>query len=521
VFRLYPNSLAAEESLFEAAQAQARLGRPDEEIAAWRLFTREFGTSSRAPEALARLVHVLERKGQVAAAASALRRLARAFPEAEVPEGEGRAKARDFAERRLRSEAYARAAADTPLARLGTPLRRTFEYVDPEFPEGAPLRVGGAPPGWAKDLLLMHYAGARGAVLRGLDLAGRAPRWKLPVGNLEFAAFVEEGLLVADDSSVRLVNGEMAEGWRYPAADAPKQRLRKFTLSGTTLFFFTDDPRGEGALVLVALDAVRGTVLWMESFEGIPFSRPLAAGDGIVVATVSPGRLHLFDAETGKRRLEAPFAPGLSAQVAYASEEVVLLMAEGRFVEAYDLPAGTLRWRTSLAGVSTRGLDVSGGELLLLGVRAKSGREEDEALLSVVNLKSGKLVRVREKLESSDPRFMMVEGKTAYVVSREKDGGFTVRAVGLEDLSTRWEAKAGGGRKSTLLPPGLAKDHLLIPSFEQEENGKYGYAGTLLDKRGGTVQNIRSGEGFERPPEATLANDAVIFSVDSRVDVHR
>ncbi len=520
VFRLYPNSLSAEEALFEAAQAQARLQRPDDEIAAWRLFAREYAASARSPEALARLVHALERKGRFASAAPVLRRLKRSFPEAEVPDGEDRVKAEAFSDRRLGSRAYAAAASAAPPVRLSPPLRKLWEVADSEYPEGAPARVSGAPPEGARDLLLMVRSRAEGdgTILRALDLGKGAAAWSIPVGALEFAAWFEEGLLVADASSVRRVNPGTGEAaWTY----APKSRLRKFLLSGSTLFFFTDDGRGEGGLALSALDALRGTLLWTEPFVGVPFSRPLPSGEGVVFATVSPGRLYRFDAETGRREAEAPVAAGLSSQVAHAEEDGVVLLAEGRSLETYDLPGGALRWRSSLAGVSTRGLEVIGGEIVLLGTRPRPGRRDDETFLSVLSLRSGKLVRLREDLEAGDPRFMRVEGSTAWVVSREPDAGFAVRAIGLDDLATRWETRVEGGKEATLLPPGVAAEHLLVASFARRPDGKFGYAATLLDKAGRVVQNRGSDAPFERPPEAWVANDAVIFGGDGRMEVHR
>jgi outer membrane protein assembly factor BamB/TolA-binding protein len=515
VFRLYPNSAAAEEALFEAAQAQARLERLDDEIAAWRLFAREFGESARTPEALARLVHALERKGHFASAASALRRLARGFPEADVPDGEGRVKGRVFAERRLKSEPYARASAETPPVLLAPPLKKAFETTEKVFPEGAPLRVLGTPPPSAAGLLFMRYGDGRGGALRALDRKG-AVAWSLEAGSADlFAAFLEDALLVADEGAV----------WRVNPADGKAERLlegkrlRRFTLAGSTLYFFAADPRDEAATALTALDAVRGAVLWSESFEGVP-SRPLPAGTGVAFTTVSPNRLHVFDQETGKRRLEAPCSTGLSVQVAHATEDSVVLLSEGRFLESYSLLDGALRWKQSLAGVSLRGLEVAGGELVLLGLRPKTAAE-DQAFLWIVNLKSGKLARVREKLEAADPRYLHVEDGAAVVVSREPDGRFAARSVGLADLLTRWEAVVGGGKQAMLLPPGAARDHLVVSFFEPLPGGGYACSAALLDKRGGVVQNIRSDGRFERPPEVAVAHDAVIFSVDSKVEVHR
>ena len=62
IFRLYPNSRAAEEALFEAAGIHVRNGRPEEEIAALRQFLRECSDSAHVPEATARLVRALEKK---------------------------------------------------------------------------------------------------------------------------------------------------------------------------------------------------------------------------------------------------------------------------------------------------------------------------------------------------------------------------------------------------------------------------------------------------------------------------
>src|SRR4029453_7163466 len=108
IFRLYPNSRAAEEALFEAAGIHVRNGRPEEEIATLRQFLRECADSPHVPEATARLVRALEKKGHTASAGALLRRMVRLFPDAQVVEGDGRISAKEFAERRLKSDAYAR-----------------------------------------------------------------------------------------------------------------------------------------------------------------------------------------------------------------------------------------------------------------------------------------------------------------------------------------------------------------------------------------------------------------------------
>ena len=63
--------------------------------------------------------------------------------------------------------------------------------------------------------------------------------------------------------------------------------------------------------------------------------------------------------------------------------------------------------------------------------------------------------------------------------------------------------------------------HLVITSFEQGADGKYGYAADVLDLAGKAVQYIRSNREFDRPPVGQLVTAGLVFSVDSRVDVWR
>ena len=104
VFRRYPNSRAGEEALFEAAGAHAALERVDDQIAVLRMFLRECSESPKVPEAHARLVRALEKKGHTASAGTYLRRMLRQFPDAPIEEGAGTVPAREFAGLRLKTE---------------------------------------------------------------------------------------------------------------------------------------------------------------------------------------------------------------------------------------------------------------------------------------------------------------------------------------------------------------------------------------------------------------------------------
>jgi outer membrane protein assembly factor BamB/TolA-binding protein len=516
VFRLYPNSRAADEALFEASAAQARLQRPDDEIAALRLFLRECPESARGPEAHARLVRALEAKGHSASAGVLLRRMIRLFPDAEVEDGGRKIPAKEFAERKLKSEAYARAPGTLALSRLAPPLTKRFEVVDKEFPEGGvPLRTVGTPPAGVADLVFLQYAGPSTYAVKAIDEGGREA-WKLGLGSqARFAAFLEEALLVADDTSVKRVNPRTgAVDWAYPS----KSRMRGFALSGPLLMFLVEDAESR----IVALDAVRGTTAWSQPFQGIASPRIYVAGEAVVFTTTGPNRIHLFEVETGRRVLEnASFPEGLNPQVIHVGDDVLVLHSEGRFLEAYDLPSGKLRWRQPRMRISTRSMEMSGEGLVTLGTQRPVPGMDEKLFLEIISLRTGKILKQTEPRELGNALFMMVDGDQAVVVSREPDKSITVRGVALSDFGVRWTTPLGG-KDATLLPPVVTRDHVVLGAFVEDAKAvKYWTKTWLLDKSGRVVQNM-DGEPYEHPPAYLgVAHDRLIISVESKVEVHR
>ncbi|HYF00078.1 MAG TPA: hypothetical protein VEJ18_14255, partial [Planctomycetota bacterium] len=232
--------------------------------------------------------------------------------------------------------------------------------------------------------------------------------------------------------------------------------------------------------------------------------------------------LHMFEIDTGRRLgVDAPILEGATPQLLHVAPDVAVLMAEGREAVAYELPSGALRWKVDLAHTSLRAAEVTSAGLVLLGLRRLAAEPDEVPFLAVVDMKSGKFLRLKEKLEVADPRFLLAEGSTAYIVSREADGRFAVRHVDLGDLSSGWSAAAGGGRDSTLLPPALTEGHVVVMSFAQAPDGKYGYEAALLDRAGKHVQNIEGGRTFDRPPTGVVRPGGVVFTVDNRVEFYR
>jgi len=521
VFRSYPNSRAGEEALFEAAAAHAKLERLDDQIASLRQFLRECSESVRVPEAHARLVRALEKKGHTASAGTYLRRMVRLFPDAPIEDNGTTIPAREFAERRLKTDLYARTPGGMPVSTLNPPLSPWMEYTEKVFPEGVPLAVSGLPPAGVKDLLLMHYAGPSAAAVRALEKSRETNEgkeaWTLPLdAPARFAAFLENSLLVADDKTItRLDPRSGAVEWTVRSAT----RMRGFALSGPLLLYITD----EGESKISALEAGRGTVSWTQTFEGVASSRIHAAGEAVVFTTLNPNRILVYEVETGKRLVgQAPFPDGATAQVVHVSDDVLVLHSEGRFLEAYDLPSGKLRWRQVRYRISTRDLKAGPEGLVFLGTRRPAGAEDERLFLETINLRTGKIVRQKEPADLGNALFLLVDADQAYVVSREPDKSVTVRGVALSDFSVKWTAPLGAA-EATLLPPSLAKDHVVVSAFlEDTKNVKYATEAWLLDKSGRVVQNMKSKFQYERPPAYLgVAHDRLVISVNSRVEVQR
>lgn len=518
VFRRYPNSRSAEEALFEAGSAHAKVDRRDDEISALRQFLREFPESVHAPEGHARLVRALEAKGHLASAGALLRRMIRLFPDAEVEDGGARVPAKAFAERRLKSDTYARASSTVPPARLHLPLTHKVEVVDRKFPEGAiPLRIVGMPPPGAESLVFLQSASASSAGVKAVDDSGEKARTAWEVGlkaQARFAGFVEGDLVVADDQIIKRVDlrGELL--WTYEA----KARMHGFLLAGPLLLFLVEDPESR----IIALETVHGSVAWAQPFEGLASSRIYAAGESAVFTTLKPNRIQLFEVETGRCLLAASSYPdGSTAQVVHVGDDVLVLQSEGRFLEAYDLPSGRLRWRQLMTRVSTRSLEVAGDGLVLLGTRRAAPGVDEKLFLETINLRTGKLVKQKEPTELGNALFMMVEGDLAYVVSREPDKSITVRGVLLADFSVRWTTPVGG-TDATLLPPAVTHDHIVLAAFEEDTKAvKYVAKAWLLDKSGQVVHHMVS-DPFDHPPAYLgVAHNRLILSVENRVEVHR
>lgn len=511
VFRTHPNSLAAEEGLFDAAAVPARLGRADEEVAALRTYLREYPGSSRSPEAHARLVRALERRGHFPSAAGILRRMQRAFPDAEVTEGESRVRVRDFVERRLRAPDYARPPGAAGVA-LAPPLKKAFEYMDKESRDGVPLVPGGLPPASAAGLVFMNFDGE----VKAVDVRRGVEAWKQRVArSVRLAVFHEESIVLAGESAViRVAAATGKVEWSH----SPGRTMRGFTAAGGILCYHTAGARGDSAFAVEALDLGRGTPAWSQGFDGMAASDLHAAGDTVMFLTVAPNKIQAFELETGRKLTDALYPPGPPGRVIHFSEDLVVIHGERRYLDGYAMPAGALLWRSPVGVQAVRAMEATPAGLAILGA-AVGMRGDESPYLAVVELGGGKILRLRNLPAGEDPRFMKADSERAYLVARGAGRAVTVRALRLADLSDAWTASPGEP-DATLAPRPLilARDHLVLGFFDSDAGGKFCYGGIVLDKGGRAVQNIRSGFVFEQPPNYAVTPEGVVFSVDNRIE---
>lgn len=519
--RLFPNSRAAEEALLEAASIQERLGRTDEAIQGLGRFLREYPDSPRLPGACARLVRVMEGGGRREAAVAILRRMERDFPAAEVEEEGGRkVTVRDFVRRRL-AGGEGRGpgpAAVRPI--LSPPLKKVFEWRDPEGRAGAALGASGPVPPDVSEFLLLN----QGTTIRAFDVGRRAPVWMLRTPSVvEFATFAEDSLILAGERcAYRLDPRDGRVEWHHASA-VP---MKGFLLTGGFLCFTGPDLGGGGGMTVSALDAGRGTLAWTESFPGTrrvsaDGSILQSAGEGVAFLTIEPCQIHVVERETGRRLVgRIPFTSDLTAQLEHASESMALVASRGRFLEAYALPSGGLTWRSGMSGVSVRDLKVASGRVVVMGAMDLPRRPFPEMVLWTVSLENGKILKMANRIDLGDARFMSVDGDTAYFVSREPDRSLAVRAVRLEDLVVLWKVRLEC-RDAVPFPPVLARDHVGVLFFQGAEGGKFAAGGCLLDRAGNLVQNVLVGAPYERPPHGAMDGGRLVFCGDGRVEVYR
>jgi len=243
----------------------------------------------------------------------------------------------------------------------------------------------------------------------------------------------------------------------------------------------------------------------------------------VAFTTTKPYKIQVFEVETGKRfTSNATYPEGATAQVVYVGDDVLVLHSEGRFLEAYDLPSGKLRWRSLRARISTRSLEVGPEGVITLGTSRPASGIDERLFLETISLRTGKIVKQKEPKELGNALFMMVDGEQAVVVSREPDKSVTVRGVALSDFSVRWSA-ALGGKESTLLPPSVTRDHVVLGAFAEDmKAAKYTYTVWLLDKNGRMGQNPIVSSQFDRPPAFLgVAHDRLVVSVENKVEVYR
>lgn len=503
VYDIYPNSLQAEQSLLLAAGAYRRLGRLEESIYWARVLLREYPDSVLAPEGHVLLVHIFEERRQFPAAASVLRRMKGRFPDRHLTDADRRISVREFVEARLsQAEYHSTSEARTEWA-LTPPLKRVLGYTDPDFSEGMPLtsEIG--------DLIMVNY----GSTLRAIDRrSGNAPWSFLSDGAIRFARPVRNAWLIGTDHSITRIDAATGETEWKKKVSSPIA----FALGEATLFLLGPDPGHAESSALYALDAEKGNFEWYQPMDGPPLGRIFAARESVAVITASPNRLHLFDGETGAKR----FSKKLSSEegdgeLIHLTDALALVSSGPGFIEAYTVPDGTQKWRLSLPDLEHQSTGIAGTMLGLFANRSIGN------ILMLLDLSTGKRSAVRENLPVGNTRWIGLDDRFVYLVSRQEDTNAVV-IVGLNraDLSQRWQIDVGG-ENASLATPIMTPTHIVVVTIERDDRGKMGYILTLIEKDGTLAQNIKSAFVWDRPPNVLVDHGAIIVSVDHHVEVYR
>ncbi len=508
IFRLWPNSSAAETAVLEAASVASAAGRPDEAADALRLFLREFPGSPRTLDAQAALALAFEKRGLLGSAAAVLRRLARAPADRDLSL-EGRVvKARAFAEERLARDEYRRAAGSVLPAKLTVPLTRRSTYTEKEHPGGASvLRPEGSPPSKGANLVLLNL----GAAVKAVDPATGLEAWRHVTESPVRAAYWHEDalLLCADSFVVRLDPATGAAAWRH----APLAPMKGFALAGQVLCYLSPDPRHQASTV-EGFDPARGRVSWTQTYPGIALPALVGLDESVAVITMTPGRIHLFDAESGARGRSMPTqSQGGALRVLGCIDGQLVLAGDSNLLECWDLSTANLRWRKPLDRMMLFASAVSRAGVFLAGTRAG----EDQAM--VVDLRTGKLKALAERLDWGEGTVpVAMDDKVAVVATPMRDRSTVLRALDPNDPMLRqlWTWK--GEREAVATVPALAAGHVVALQVFRTPDGKFEHSAAVLESGGRLLQNVVGDAPAERPAALALANDSLLLLVENRVE---
>jgi outer membrane protein assembly factor BamB/TolA-binding protein len=509
IFRTHPNSAAAERAVLGAAEAHARLGKPDDAVAALRLFLREFPASARALDAQASLVVALEKRSRFASAAAVLRKMSSAGDREVTVEGK-RVSVRAFVEARVGREEYRAASATAPPVRLKPPLSKAGAYVEKEFVlGGAVLRPEGPALTRGSGLLFMNYGGA----VKGIDPVAGSESWRIATDAPVRAAFVhEDALLLCSDSFVARVHPVTgAVEWKH-SSPVP---MRGFCRAGAMICYLAPDP-GSSAASIVALDASKGGTAWSQTYAGIALSGVLPADDHVAFVTVAPARLLRFEIETGRAAPQSPLASaGPGMKVLGAAEGVVVLQSESSEVQACDLSTGKPLWRNGLDGWSVSVTAISRAGLFV------AGTYQGLSTAALIDLRNGKLRGLTDRLDGIPGTPVAMDDRRVAFATRGGDRAVKVRALDLSDSRMREAWSLVPDRRTLQSVPLLAEGTAAVLHLAATPEGKFEFSADLLDGTGRVVQNIRGAAPVDRPPFAALANDSLILLVENRVEVYR
>lgn len=502
VYRLYPNSRQAPESIFLAARWLVDANRPLEAQNWLRLLLRDYPDGADKTQAEALIVVCLEKRMLYGGARRILNRMIKSKPGDSIRVDGADTTVAEFVKKRLELPAYQRVAgAEGPQAPRMPPAK-AFEYKDDALLQGL-LPAEGVAQGKAQDLLPI----AVHRTVRVLNAKGeRVASIPIPAPAQGFAWFGEMLIVRGDQYVLGFDLNLNKQAWLFePETPIILARL------ADEFYCLVGSPKAQQGVAVTSVSALSlssGEVVWRRDIPGICQS-VTPVDENLLIKCSAPEKLVQVEIETGNpvaaRPLDAA-SMNFRYQLVHSSPETLILHGtqwnRGRVL---CLNASTLEpmWDRPLDAPDTR---VACNGSWVVTTQSFPGR------IDWISVKSGKLSKRRD-LELARGAYPLLHGDRVFLMD-----GDTVRAFELDRDLWAAELAKTGMRDRHLVP---VDNHLLLWEGLYGEDGKFGYRLQILDPSAKLVKNINVDPKYSTPCMFLSSHGMIIIGAENAVEVYR
>ncbi|HEY3323339.1 MAG TPA: PQQ-binding-like beta-propeller repeat protein [Planctomycetota bacterium] len=539
----YPNAEASGSALLKLSQLSLDKN-PDQARQYALLFLSRYSRSPQAATATAVLAVACERGNLLSAAKDLLRRLASRKDLAEqtlsfdplTPAATPPAplKAAEWAAKRLAENAFKQTPSSAILSMGDGKLRQA--WTRPAGEPSIPLQPRGVPPQDIRRCLFYVENRTELVVISAAEKGQElwTPRPALPaevmpkpnqqeLARFQFvspkpvAAWAGPVLLVLGSKEV-VAYDSREKGkvvWRRELKNPiPDQRCSLRVNYGRVVLGY---PSGN----LVVLNAISGEQLWETQVDGNQFAPAPAVGEGFVALTsLNPGRITLFDLETGAKKGAIETAPGAGLPAFPIAQGDRLFYSERTALNAVDGATGKLLWQYNAGGAITR---LAGNRELIVAV------VNDRSVIALNAEQAGEPKAWSPVLErESKIRDVYADGDDLYVVAGS-DGrksellAFSVRLEGKK----LWAADISANQLDSIPVNecSVATSHVAVTQTLWDQTGDKPAAVVLIDRKTGlrtwaetlaSEHHMPDADGFMHPPFTVQLADGGLVITESR-----